>query len=72
MAEKGKCTGNCMDCNLYQRQYCSSQIAYNNMGILGGIVTSIEALAGKVADLSEKIAVIQCNDTALINPIEEE
>ena len=66
MAEtKSQCTGNCMACTVFQRQYCASQIAYNNMGLLSDLM-------GEIALIKEKIEAIQNNEGTLINPIEEE
>ena len=66
MAENVKqgCTGDCMKCTLFQRQYCASQIGYNNMGL-------IERLMAKVESLGEKIEAMQSNE-ALIYPIAQE
>ena len=63
--QKSHCTGNCMACTIFQRQYCSSQIAYNNMGLLSDLLKDI-------ADLKEKIEAIQNNEGTLINPIDED
>jgi len=65
MEGKTQCTGNCMACTMFQRQYCSSQIAYNNMRLLG-------ELQKDIAGLRERVEAIQNNDTTLINPIGEE
>ena len=64
MADVRQCTGNCMGCTIYQRQYCASQIAYNNMGLISELMES-------VAELKEKIEAIQNNEGTLINPIDE-
>ena len=65
MADRKQCDGNCMGCTMFQRQYCASQIAYNNMGLLS-------ELRDKMDDLKKKIESIQNNEASLINPIEEE
>ena len=54
-----------MACTVFQRQYCASQIAYNNMGLLSDLM-------GEIALIKEKIEAIQNNEGTLINPIEEE
>lgn len=64
VSAKQGCTGNCMNCTLFQRQYCASQIGYNNMGL-------IERLMDKVSELGRKIEAMQSNE-ALINPITQE
>ena len=65
-----KCNGNCMDCNIYQRQYCASQISYTNMRELEKMAAVLDGLQHKVDDLGEKIAAIQNNEASLINPVE--
>ena len=65
MADTRQCNGNCMTCTIFQRQYCASQIAFNNMGLLGKLMEN-------VAELKEKVEAIQNNEASLINPIEQE
>ena len=49
------CTGDCKKCNIYQRGYCSSQIAYNNMNMLAGVQKSMDSLSERMARLEEKL-----------------
>ena len=56
-----KCTGNCMECTILQRQYCSSQLAYSNMRML-------EQMGQMMSDISKKIEAMQSNDAMLFNP----
>ena len=65
MAEntRTQCTGNCMGCTIFQRQYCASQIAYNNMRILDNVMA-------KINDLATKVDAIQNNEAVLFNPME--
>lgn len=60
MAES-KCTGNCMACSVYQRQYCASQLAYSNMRML-------ELMQQTISELNEKIDAIQNNEATLFYP----
>jgi hypothetical protein len=60
MAES-KCTGNCMVCTVFQRQYCASQLAYSNMRML-------ELMQQTITEIGEKIETIQNNEATLINP----
>lgn len=60
MAEN-KCTGNCMACTIFQRQYCASQLAYSNMRML-------EQLQQTVTNLQQKIEAMQNNEAALFYP----
>ena len=64
MAES-KCTGNCMACTVFQRQYCASQLAYSNMRML-------EMMHQTITELSEKIDTIQNNEASLFYPNTEE
>ena len=57
------CTGNCMMCSLFQRQYCASQISYNNMLMINQLAQAVEAL-------SQKVEAIQSNEGTLFNPID--
>lgn len=62
MAEnQSKCTGNCMACTIFQRQYCASQLAYSNMRML-------EQIQQTVKNLSDKIDAMQSNEAALFDP----
>ena len=60
MAEN-KCTGNCMACTIFQRQFCSSQLAYTNMRML-------EQLQQTVTNLQQKIESMQNNEALLFDP----
>ena len=66
MAEnQSKCTGNCMACTIFQRQYCASQLAYSNMRML-------EQMQQAMADMQKKIEAIQNNEGALFYPVIED
>lgn len=62
--QKKGCTGDCMACSVIQRGYCSSQLAYNNMQLIG-------ALVEKVNTLTEKVNSMQ-GDTELVAPMQKE
>ena len=64
------CTGDCMKCPPFQRQYCASQIAYNNMGLVSSLVELVKSLSDDVKTLSKKIETQESHE--LINPIENE
>lgn len=59
-----QCTGDCLKCSPVQRQYCSSQIAYNNL-------KALERLEVCVEDISKKIEMMEIEDAPLINPMKE-
>ena len=67
MAEnQSKCTGNCMACTIFQRQYCASQLAYSNMRML-------EQMQNEIASIEKKIEAMQNNEATLFYPtIQEE
>ncbi len=58
-----RCTGNCMNCIAYQRQFCASQLAYSNM-------RQLEQLSNQVKVLTEKIEAMQNTDAVLFAPSE--
>lgn len=70
-AIQGHCTGNCMGCTIFQRQYCASQISYNNMNLMGQLLESVEKLTKKVNLLADEVADMHSSDEELINPVEE-
>lgn len=65
VTSKQGCTGNCMNCTLFQRQYCASQIGYNNMSLLSTLIEDVR-------ELHTKIDAIQNNEATLFNPIAQE
>jgi len=57
------CTGNCMSCNPFQRQFCASQIAYNNM-------LMIDEMTRLIKTIEEKVEALQNNEATLIDPLD--
>ena len=70
MAKISQCSGNCMACNLFQRQYCASQISYSNMRELEKMRELLDGMQSQFEKLNEKIDAIQNNEATLINPME--
>lgn len=70
--QTGKCTGDCKVCSLFQRQYCASQISYNNMRLLERIEQEIVILKGISRLLNEKLEDIQNNEAMLMDPTAQE
>lgn len=58
------CNGNCMGCAMLQRQFCASQLAYNNMKMLESLMQEINSLKEKVSELQK-----DNNESILFNPI---
>ena len=56
-----------MKCTHYQRVYCSSQIAYNNMKMLEELTQQVVNLQASVKVLEENL---EDQDEGFINPIE--
>lgn len=59
-----RCTGDCLQCSPVQRQYCSSQLAYNNLKVL-------ERLEERLDVLSEQLESMDMEEAPLINPIRD-
>lgn len=59
-----KCDGKCMECNVYQRQFCAVQLSYNNM-------KQLDVLGKEIKNLSEKIEAMQNNEASIFDPNEE-
>ena len=62
------CTGDCKKCNLYQRAYCSSQIAYNNMNMLAAMQETLDTAVQKMKNLEVKIETMQHEEGELVEP----
>lgn len=70
-----RCSGDCMNCNPAQRQYCASQHAYSNMKVLdkmmevlGKIQEDMTAMQGTVKEMAAKIEAIQNNEATVFDP----
>lgn len=70
--QEGRCTGDCKKCMPWQRVYCSSQIAYNNMRMLEALAEGQAALERNVKNLSEKVEAIMNAEGMLIEPAGEQ
>ena len=69
MAEnQTKCTGNCMACTIFQRQYCASQLAYSNMRMLEKLQQVVVSMKENITALGEKVEAMQNNEAMLIDP----
>ena len=69
MAEnQTKCTGNCMSCTIFQRQYCASQLAYSNMRMLEQVQQFMVSMNEDVKSLSDKVEAMQNNESTLFYP----
>ena len=71
-----RCTGDCLNCRaLHDRkiqwQYCASQHAYNAFRMMQTVQETMQAMAGEVKELKEKIAAIQDSEALVFDPHKE-
>ena len=59
---KGTCTGDCKNCNVFQRGYCASQIAYHNMNTLAILQEGMEHLSERLKGFEEKLDTLRPED----------
>lgn len=67
MAEN-KCTGNCMACTIFQRQYCASQLAYSNMRMLELVQQVVSELKDDVSKLRENAYAQKTSEEGVFSP----
>lgn len=70
-----QCSGNCLNCQPAQRQYCASQHSFSNMKVLDNMMeilkkmgTDMVAMQGTLADMSAKVDAIQNNEACVFAP----
>lgn len=70
-----QCSGNCLNCQPAQRQYCASQHSFSNMKVLDNMMeilkkmgTDMLAMQGTLADMAAKIEAIQNNEASVFAP----
>ncbi len=63
-----RCTGDCLNCNRVQREYCASQKSLENQRILVSMQDTINVMAGTIEQLNEKISAIQDNEAEAFAP----
>lgn len=66
------CTGDCKLCTMFQRGYCASQIAYNNMGLLGEVFKNLAEMRKDFATLASKVEGEQLSNGELFAPTTQE
>lgn len=66
MATENKCTGNCMNCSVVQRNFCASQLAYNNMRQMETMQEQMAEIQKKIDSMQEKAAAVQ--EEPIFNP----
>lgn len=70
-----KCSGNCLQCQPAQRQYCASQHSYSNMMVLDKMMAIVNkmqedmaAMQGTVNEMVAKIEAIQNSEDVVFAP----
>lgn len=66
-----RCTGDCINCNRAQREYCGAQKGYDNHQLLLEMQKSLVAMSGTVDELKHKIAAIQDSESMVFDPNED-
>ena len=59
-----RCTGDCLNCNRIQREYCGAQKGYDNQRILLETQKTLLALTEKLEILQQGIATLKEEDVA--------
>lgn len=60
------CSGDCKNCNVFQRAYCSAQLAYNNMNSLASLQRVLGTIEKKLEKIEERVS--SSDDHPLIDP----
>lgn len=63
-----RCTGDCINCNRAQREYCGAQKGYDNQRLLLEMQKTLAAMSGTVEELKHKVAAIQDNEAMVFDP----
>ena len=66
-----RCTGDCINCNRAQREYCGAQKGYDNWILLLEMQKTLAAMSGTVEELKHKVAAIQDNEAMVFDPSNE-
>ena len=65
---QSKCTGNCMACSIYQRQFCASQLSFNNMKMMGEMSQVLASMKESIVSLNKSIETMQNNEANVFDP----
>lgn len=66
-----RCTGDCINCNRAQREYCGAQKGYDNQQLLMEMQKTLAAMSGAIDELKHKVAAIQDNEAMVFDPNNE-
>lgn len=67
-----RCTGDCINCNRAQREYCGAQKGYDNQRLLLEMQKTLAVMSGTVEELKHKVASIQDNEAMVFAPDNED
>ena len=66
-----RCTGDCINCNRAQREYCGAQKGYDNQRLLLEMQKTLASMSGTVEELKHKVSAIQDNEAMVFDPNNE-
>lgn len=71
-----RCTGDCLTCRAVndrkiQWQYCAAQKSLENQDMLIAMMKTVEAMAGEIRELNDKIKAIQDSEAMVFDPNKE-
>ena len=70
-----QCSGNCLNCQPAQRQYCASQHSFSNMKVLDNMMEVLQkmqadmlAMQGTITEMASKVEAIQNSESSVFAP----
>jgi hypothetical protein len=70
-----QCSGNCLNCQPAQRQYCASQHSFSNMKVLDNMMELLKkmqadmlVMQGSITEMAAKVEAIQNNEASVFSP----
>ena len=70
-----QCSGNCLNCQPAQRQYCASQHSFSNMKVLDNMMELLKKMQADmlvmqdtITEMSAKVEAIQNNEASVFAP----
>lgn len=69
--QRSMCPGDCTGCNIYQRNFCSSQLGHTNMKLITALLQEVVGLKAEVKGMSSLLAASHQQSEALINPTKD-
>lgn len=66
------CTGKCIECPVWQRNYCACKHAYETMRMVQSIEETVNAMYCSIEEMKTKIAAIQDSEAMVFDPHQEQ